>query len=429
MKPNPPRTAPLATRLIRVVFGCYFLVAASLTALQMGIEYLEAHQRLQDDIAAMNRTFGPGLEDAAWRFNGAVIRGILTGMRELPAVIAVEMRDERGTHIDGFQRTGDADRRFGAPFSRTFPLVHEDETGRRHTLGTWTVRSHTGVALDRVWHTFKVVLINALIKTVMLWFIFAAVIRWMVGRPLAEIGRFVDRLDDRTLDAPPLVLRGGGHSELRSLAETLNTMVSRLRAAFATNAALTQDLRAANASLQARVEERTRELEAMAATDMLTGLYNRRVLDRALEVGAQRTGRLSLVLADIDQFKAINDDHGHKVGDAVLVGFADVLRAEMRAGDTFGRWGGEEFMLICPEAKLDGAIALAERLRRRIAETNLPFVGRRTCSFGVAELRPGETIDALVARADAALYAAKRNGRDRVEASRPSSDSARLDAA
>ncbi|GJE26484.1 GGDEF domain-containing protein [Methylobacterium organophilum] len=420
----------LAGRLIRVIFGCYFLVAVLLTGIQLALEYAHAREHLREDVAAMQRTFGPGLEDAMWRFNAEVLRGILSGIREIPAVIGVEVRDEHGVRIETIGLVGDDTRtnaiapegafaRLGTPFSRSFDLIHTDETGRRHRVGSWTVFSDTGIAIEQVRHTLVVILINSLIKTVMLWFIFAAVIRGMVGRPLAQIGAFVARLDGACPETRPLVLRAGGRHELHALVEALNTMMRRLRQSSDDNALLMRSLREMNATLQAKVAERTQELEVLATTDLLTGLFNRRKLDEALEAGVSRAAGegagLAVILGDIDQFKAINDQHGHKVGDAVLTAFADILRADRRPDDTVGRWGGEEFMLVCPGAGLAEAASVAETLRRRIETTQLPVVGLRTCSFGVAALRPGETADGLVARADAALYRAKRSGRNRVE--------------
>jgi hypothetical protein len=89
----------LATRLIRVILGCYIVVAVTLTGIQMVIEYRRASDRLKDEVAAMQRTFSPGLEDALWRFNAAVLSGILTGMKEIPVVLGVEVRDENGKRV------------------------------------------------------------------------------------------------------------------------------------------------------------------------------------------------------------------------------------------------------------------------------------------------------------------------------------------
>jgi diguanylate cyclase (GGDEF)-like protein len=157
-------------------------------------------------------------------------------------------------------------------------------------------------------------------------------------------------------------------------------------------------------------------LEARAASDPLTELANHRTFFERLHADGERAHRharpLSLVLIDIDHFKAVNDAHGHLTGDAVLVEVARRLRAAARAGDTLARIGGEEFAWILPESRRDDAGAVAERARRAVAAAPFPAVGRLTISAGVAELGRGMAPTDLVQAADAALYAAKRAGRD-----------------
>ncbi|HKD93632.1 MAG TPA: diguanylate cyclase [Gaiellaceae bacterium] len=162
-------------------------------------------------------------------------------------------------------------------------------------------------------------------------------------------------------------------------------------------------------------------VERQALVDGLTGLANRRAAADALHAEAARAERLdtplSLVLADLDGFKDVNDVHGHAVGDAVLRVFAEVLRETLRESDVAGRWGGEEFLLLLPGADEEGAAQLAERVRVALAERSVPGVAGLsvTASFGVAEYAGEANTEQLVAAADDALYRAKRGGKDRVE--------------
>ena len=155
-----------------------------------------------------------------------------------------------------------------------------------------------------------------------------------------------------------------------------------------------------------------------AMIDGLTGLWNRRYFDQRLSselASCQRHGRvLSCIMADIDRFKQVNDNYGHPAGDAVIRAVAEVIRTVCRSEDVACRHGGEEFAILCPDVSAAGAAVLAERLRSAVEAAPLTIPGLRvTCSFGVSEsaARPDE----LVSRADAALYRAKRSGRNRVE--------------
>lgn len=170
---------------------------------------------------------------------------------------------------------------------------------------------------------------------------------------------------------------------------------------------------------QARLVEQNLQLERLAVTDQLTGLFNRLRLDHTLEEEHSRNMRYGtsfcVLLLDIDQFKAVNDTYGHQTGDEVLVGIARTLQDVIREVDVAGRWGGEEFLIICRETALDGALVLAEKLRTAIHARVYDKVGKMSASFGVAMFRPGEVLTETIARADAALYRAKQAGRNRVE--------------
>lgn len=157
----------------------------------------------------------------------------------------------------------------------------------------------------------------------------------------------------------------------------------------------------------------------LATTDALTGALNRRAFDAQAAswqtVAASAGGSLALVLVDIDHFKQVNDKFGHAAGDAVLKEFTRRILQSSKRRDSLYRIGGEEFALVLPCTSLSAAGIFAETLRRSFESVSFDGVGRVTASFGVAELIPGEQLAELMARADHALYAAKRSGRDRVE--------------
>ena len=171
--------------------------------------------------------------------------------------------------------------------------------------------------------------------------------------------------------------------------------------------AASQALQAANA-----------ELQRLATTDRLTGAWNRTHLEETLVAEMGRAERyrqpLSLLIFDIDHFKAINDTHGHLVGDEVLIELIRRVRAHLRAVDVLARWGGEEFVLLLPHCGSAEALRVAEKLRALVADPPFPLAGQVTASFGLAQWRPHEHLDTWLKRADDALYAAKAAGRNRV---------------
>lgn len=167
------------------------------------------------------------------------------------------------------------------------------------------------------------------------------------------------------------------------------------------------------------------ELVRLAAQDSLTGIYNRRTFMTQAEVELDRSRRhrlpLALLLIDLDYFKAVNDTYGHQAGDHVLKQLCRRAETCLRGHDLMGRYGGEEFCVLAPETDLAGAVSLAERLRNELAAQPVALVGgkdvRITLSVGIAYLDGGESagLDELLSRADAALYRAKNEGRNRVK--------------
>ena len=169
---------------------------------------------------------------------------------------------------------------------------------------------------------------------------------------------------------------------------------------------------------QKDIEEKNKKLEKLAVTDELTGLYNRRKLEELIQNEIYRYERFShtfgLTIVDIDFFKKVNDTYGHQVGDKVLVEIANILKSSLRKTDFIGRFGGEEFIIICPESDIEGVRKLMESFRLKIANHNFEIIKNKTASFGVTVFKDGDSIDTLIKRADDALYKAKNNGRNKV---------------
>ncbi|HEY0957231.1 MAG TPA: diguanylate cyclase [Roseateles sp.] len=242
------------------------------------------------------------------------------------------------------------------------------------------------------------------------------------SRPVEQLARIAARVESERR-VPEFPARAGAR-ELDGLSQAMQSMA---RALLQTE----HELQQANATLESQVQQRTAELQAanaklehLATRDPLTGLHNRRSLDARLaeaqaldrRYGAGNGRVHGLLLVDADHFKRINDNHGHPAGDAVLTQLGQLLQASVRVTDVVARFGGEEFAVLLPE--LAGpleAVMAAEKIRRAVEAATFPEVGKLTISVGVS-LASLDDADArpLIERADAALYEAKRGGRNAV---------------
>jgi len=184
---------------------------------------------------------------------------------------------------------------------------------------------------------------------------------------------------------------------------------------------------------QKSLKDRNKELERLSETDKLTKLSNRRKLDQYLQHYIDRFERyqesFSILMIDIDYFKLFNDEFGHLIGDKVLIAVASLLELNSRKIDIIGRWGGEEFLIICPNTSVEEVEILADSLRKTIAKNNFDSIlgdhvrapqitevseSIITISVGIAQIKPLESLEDVVNRADQALLKAKRHGRNRI---------------
>ena len=293
--------------------------------------------------------------------------------------------------------------------------------------------------VQRKFQTIRITGAVSLALSILLAYLFSV---WLAARITRPIRVFVARSGEIASGVLGGTVEVKTGDELEELAQAFNTMTERLQASrLETEEAMgrleeargqlevrvadrTASLTETNEKLQKEVEERTRAEEALAKaamTDFLTGLANRPALLQLLEHEVERVMRshrpFSLVLADLDHFKKVNDSLGHEAGDRVLVEVARLLREGLRRQDVIARWGGDELLIFLPETASDGAEQLAQRLRVAVAATPLPFDGSMiavTLSMGVSTLAQGMSITECVRQADVALYRAKSEGRDRV---------------
>ncbi|TCK05657.1 sensor domain-containing diguanylate cyclase [Marinobacterium mangrovicola] len=262
---------------------------------------------------------------------------------------------------------------------------------------------------DRGIHSVDSLARQLLILFAVLLILLPILLMWILRRYLRPYAELVDELQQLSVGSVDLgVIRKTLGHDFRDAPEE----VSRVAQAIS--------------GMAQTLERQMDELEHLAVTDQLTGLKNRRFLTASMQHAMARIyrhgGELSVLLIDLDQFKRINDRLGHSKGDEHLCSVAEAFRDNCRSSDIIARWGGEEFMLLCPDLDLKGASDLAEKLRKLVdglrsdevkAIDPLGSVG--TLSIGAAQWLPGETAEQLLQRVDRALYRAKEGGRNRVE--------------
>ncbi|PIE38181.1 MAG: hypothetical protein CSA52_03080 [Gammaproteobacteria bacterium] len=214
-------------------------------------------------------------------------------------------------------------------------------------------------------------------------------------------------------DIEPLVVPQSTKDELEK-----NTFSNKsflvLEALTALSTKVIEELNQANKEL----EETKEKLEQLASTDKLTGVFNRSRLDYFLRHQMDECRRYNktfgFAILDVDHFKRINDNHGHLVGDIALKEIATLIKTSIRCSDIFGRWGGEEFVLILPQATSEAMKGLLEKIRVMISRYPIDKAGPQTISIGATQFQPEDTVDQIIKRADDALYEAKNKGRNRV---------------
>lgn len=168
-----------------------------------------------------------------------------------------------------------------------------------------------------------------------------------------------------------------------------------------------------------QIIEMNKYLEEASIKDPLMGIFNRRKLDAVLnstiDIAREKDLNFSIILMDIDEFKNINDVYGHKTGDHILIEIGKIFSEHIHYPCVVGRWGGEEFMVVCPNIEQAGAQKLSEKLRALICCYQFSIPDPMTASFGVASYKKGDTLEEVIQRADEAMYRAKKTGRNRVE--------------
>ena len=400
----------IALHLLTTIFSFYFIVAVVVTVVQLYKEYEDTKAKFYKEIQTLPATFNRGIVDSVWTYNKELLHSILLGMHNLPIVVGIKVESidhkmdlnigavlNEKNEITYYDSSGKVteQKKFGfgtdTLFEHQFPMDYQGAAfDNKVPLGQVTLYSNNELVFDRIKYGFILILINSIIKTIALWFIIYYFIKKYLGQPLEEFTTKIHKQDVQSPQTIDLNLHWTDTNELLILKDSYNQMIQRLN-----------------------------EHKLLSITDKLTGLFNRLKLDEALNDEFNRSNRFKrsfgIIIIDIDYFKRVNDTYGHLVGDQVLIQFAKILKENIRKVDILGRWGGEEFMIICPETDFQGTIKLAESLREIISKYEFPTIGNMSASFGASIYDGDENMDKVIARADNALYKAKTNGRNRVE--------------
>ena len=395
-------------RIIALAFICLLLIGGA----QVWMERQKQEKQFLNMMALIVETSSHAMASALWDIEQQVLLKQVQRLADVDAVGFVRVNIK----ITGEKVTaGRASPSDDVP-SYQATIYSPDE--QQKELGTVEIWADRAFHRDLLWQSQKNIIPGYIIFTVLMCAMVAWVMRRDLGVPLRQIADFVRNLRPEALNQPLQLQRPE-----RMRADEIDMV---MQGFHHLQEALDRHIK----DLDGLVKERTAELSALvdevkklSQLDALTGAYNRRAMELRLPMDLERCARYdrpyAVIFADLDYFKRINDEHGHAVGDAVLRDTAQRLQQNLRSNvDWMVRFGGEEFVIFMPETNAQEAAEVAERLAQQIRNTPWSDGEHQlalSCSFGVAQYRSGDSMDSLLQRADAMLYAAKDAGRDCVK--------------
>lgn len=411
-----PLTTKLSTQLLKSILIIYFLITFSVTLVHILVEYYYTKIHIKDELKSAAKSFTPAIKTALWDLNYEQLHSIAEGMQHIPVIYSVVISDANKKILvrseKNFQRTEELSYKY---------KIYQEFNGKQIYLAEVDIYSDSSVIVSRLKIGFSMLLLNALIKSGALVVLFILAFRRYLENPLGSLTSSISQINWKNRERRKIDIGFENKNELYVLQTIFNDFLDNISMQEDKRLELIQKMQV---KLENEVKLRTQELkdankqlQILANTDILTQLYNRSKIDMEIANKFEQftlNGELfSLVMVDIDYFKSVNDEYGHQVGDSVLQEIATLLTNFTRGLDIVGRWGGEEFMIICNNTDLEGAYILAENLRKAIESYNFKGVGKKTGSFGVAQIHRGMSIDELISNVDKALYNAKNSGRNR----------------
>ncbi len=408
-------------RILFLALAPSFSIAALLTLYFVLTRFDALEESLDNRGASIARQLAPASEYGVFSGNGEILHGIAVSTLREPDVRSVEISDNAGNRLAEAENPNFPPQPvsfFEASIERSQTRLDdffgsEKNHGVRKTIGKVKV----GMSRVSLVHKKESLLFDALLIGVFVLFgaaILASSISKGFTHSILRLADTVEKLGKGELDTAVAVDSGG---ELEVLEKGVSAMASRLKS-------MVDQLESYSHGLENEVKRRTEELELLSVTDELTGLFNRRYLNRIMQEELSRCLRygtnLSVCLLDVDHFKRINDYFGHQVGDDVLVSLANLLESSIRDTDIVGRFGGEEFVLIMPNTGLEEALLVADKIRMLVQKIIVLDGGALpvTVSIGVVGCVESQikSLNEFISKADRALYSAKDLGRNRVVA-------------
>lgn len=403
----------LSKQLLRSILVIYLLLTFVVTIVHLSVDYQYTKNNIQNELKQIAKTFHSALETSLWELNDEQLKSIVDGMMNIPLIYGVQIKGSADEVLmNRFQKTNTKIE--NAKYYYQFSIYHQMNENSIY-LAKVTIYSDDEAIFERLKVGFLMILLNAIIKTAVLIFLFFVAFRKYLEKPLQDLTNTIVKLRVEETNERKISVDMKYDNELKILQDEFNKLLDKISNEEIKRVELLEEI---NQKLEFEVEKRTEELEHIAITDGLTQLYNRTKMDielQKLEGIYKRYGRVfSVIMIDIDYFKSVNDTFGHQVGDSVLKQFATILKQNIRSTDFIGRWGGEEFLIVCIETSEENAIEIASNLRKKIETTFFEKVGHKTMSVGIAQMEDGLVLDDLINNADKALYFAKENGRNQV---------------
>ena len=421
----------ITVKLLRIVFGIYFVLVLGITSAQVLFEFYDSKQMISHELKTVELSSISILKNALWALDSPQIESVAKGMLELKIVKGLTISDEKGNNIISKGVVSNHEGLFFHSFLITYQLP-KDIAVEPVYLAEVKIFSDNLIVFERIEARLYSFVLSAIIKTTILWLLLFWAFKKYLLTPLGLFEKAARRISLTKAKNQPISLELKDTNELKLIEiafnEMLETIDQQKQQLINQEKIIVKIMTQKNKELEQIVDTRTRELQisnnkllTLANTDPLTGLNNRRYffdLGKKLLTMAHRAKQpLSIIMCDIDHFKTINDTYSHSIGDLVLVEFAQVVSALLRESEVFARIGGEEFAIIAINSNVESTVSLASRIHASIK--NIRFDDHNvdiqfTVSMGIATCYADDkTINAALQRADERLYHAKDNGRNR----------------